>query len=61
MKNVAFRRGKEGRNTFYVMRRRKADWFVHTVLKNRLLRLVIEGNKERRERPGRYDMICDIV
>ena len=55
VKNEVLRRGREGRNTFYAMKRRKANWFGHRVLRNSFLKHVIEGNIERRERRGRYD------
>jgi len=53
MKNEVLRRDKEESNTLYAIKRRKANWIGHNWRRNRLLKHVIEGNIERRERRGR--------
>jgi hypothetical protein len=53
VKNEVLLRDKEERNILYAIKRRKAKWFGHNLRRNRLLKHVIEGNIERRERRGR--------
>jgi hypothetical protein len=42
-------RAKEERNILHTIRRRKANWIGHILRRNCLLKLIIEGNKARKE------------
>jgi hypothetical protein len=47
-KEEALRKVKEGRNVLQTIKRKKANWIVHSFNRNCLLKHVIEGKRERR-------------
>jgi hypothetical protein len=46
VRNEVLQRGKEERNTVKRVKRRKANWIGHILLRNCLLKHVIEGKVE---------------